>query len=327
MKFLVLGGQNRVGSLGKPEWSQFELAIAMLVDIDSASTHRLLEYESPLDVTAPKSDRAILFKAGALQQGRLYLCTQTEVLVYSYPDIVLVRYLSLPCFNDLHHVRPGANGNLLVVSTGLDMVFEIDEEDQIVREWAATSDSGWAKFDRDVDYRSWPTTKPHLSHPNYVFEIDRQLWVTRFEQRDALCLDDSNKTISIELQHPHDGAFHNGRIYFTTIDGHIVVVDAKTREQIEVHNLNEIEGVDYSLGWCRGLHVVENHKVVVGYSRIRPTRFRENVRWVRHKIGKRKTSGLRPSRIALYDLDKGRLEWEFLLEDAGLNAIFSIHPA
>jgi hypothetical protein len=135
-----------------------------------------------------------LFKAGTLHGDRLFLCTQTEVLVYSYPDMTQVRYLSLPCFNDLHHVRPGQGDSVLVVSTGLDMVFEIDRDDRIVREWTIVDGSGWERFDRDTDYRTWPTTKPHFSHPNYVFDLDGDPWVTRFKHRDAICLEDPSQS-------------------------------------------------------------------------------------------------------------------------------------
>lgn len=326
MKYLVLGGENRTHSLGKPEWTLFERAIAMLVDVETGKCDRFIEYESPPDVTGPEDTRAVLFKAGALNENRLYLCTQTEVLVYAFPGGERLRYLSLPCFNDLHHVRPASNGNLYVVSTGLDMVFEVDPSDRVVNEWTTVEGSGWSRFDRKEDYRRWPTTKPHFSHPNYVFELGDNLWVTRFEQRDALCLGDETKTMPIGVQRPHDGEVFGDRVYFTTVDGHVVIVDATTHQRIDVINLNEIEGVDYSLGWCRGLHVVDADRVIVGFSRIRLTKFRENIRWVRHKIGKRKTSGLRPSRIALYDLARRTMEWECILEDAGLNAIFSIHP-
>jgi hypothetical protein len=235
-----------------------------------------------------------------------------------------VRYLSLPCFNDLHHVRPGQGDSVLVVSTGLDMVFEIDRDDRIVREWTIVDGSGWERFDRDTDYRTWPTTKPHFSHPNYVFDLDGDPWVTRFKHRDAICLEDPSRRIAIDVQRPHDGEYFDGQVYFTTVDARIVIADAKTLERLAVHDLNEIEDVDYSLGWCRGLLVLDEHRVMVGYSRIRPTKFRENIRWVRHKLGMQ-TSSLRPSRIAIYDLSAGILEWEYSLEHAGLNAIFSIH--
>jgi hypothetical protein len=327
LNFVVLGGRNRVNSLGKPEWTQFDLAMALNVDVSAGSVTSLLEYKSPPEVTAPQGNRAVLFKAGSLVAGHLYLCTQTEIMVYSYPEMKRVRYLSLPCFNDLHHVHPRENGNLVVVSTGLDMVFEIDAQDGIVNEWSTLDGSGWEKYDRKEDYRKWATTKPHLSHPNYAFEIGDRLWVTRFEQRDALCLDTPGLKMDIGIQKPHDGAIHDGRVYFTTVDGHIVIVDASTHKCINVVDLNKIENVNYSLGWCRGIHVVDKDKVIVGYSRIRPTKIQQNIRWVRHKLTGAKTSGLRPSRIVQYDLRQGRLDWEFSLEQYGMNALFSIHLA
>jgi hypothetical protein len=298
----------------------------MLVDVDAGRAETLIEYVSPQEVSASEPARAVLFKAGCLKDGFLYLCTQTEVMVCTYPGLEQVRYLSLPCFNDLHHVRPRDNGNLLVVSTGLDLVFEIDQSDAIVSEWQVVNGSGWEKYDRDVDYRLWSTTKPHLSHPNYVFEIDNRIWVTRFEQQDAICLNENAGRIDIGIQRPHDGEYQDGQVYFTTVDGHVVVVDAKTGKRRDIIDLNEIEDVDYSLGWCRALVIPDKDKVVVGFSRIRPTKFRENIRWVKHKLGG-ETSGLRPSRIAQYDLKQRCLDWEFNLEEAGLNAVFSIHAA
>ncbi len=74
----------------------------------------------------PPDDPAILFKSGTLANGLLYLTTQTEVLVYRVPSFELTTGISLPSFNDVHHVRPTADGTLLVAVTGLDMVAESD---------------------------------------------------------------------------------------------------------------------------------------------------------------------------------------------------------
>ena len=297
----------------------------MVVDRPGGNVDHVLTYVSPENVTAPEPNRAILFKAGTLAAGNLYLCTQTEILVYSYPDLKRRRYLSLPCFNDIHHVRPKRNGNLLVTSTGLDMVFEINAEDEIVNEWTTAEGSGWSKFQPGVDYRRISTTKPHSSHPNYVFEASGKTWATRFVQRDALCLDDMQTTIPIGLQAPHDGEVFGDRIYFTTVDGHIVVIDTKTLRKIDVINLNKIEAANNPLGWCRGIHVIDTHKVVVGFSRIRPTRYEKNILWAKHKLGVGRAVAPRPTRIAQYDLKERCLEWEFDVEDNGMNAIFSIH--
>ena len=36
----------------------------------------------------------------------------------------------------------------------------------------------WERFDPEVDYRQVPTTKPHETHPNFVFIVEEDVWVT-----------------------------------------------------------------------------------------------------------------------------------------------------
>lgn len=75
------------------------------------------------------------------------------------------------------------------------------------------------------------------------------------------------------------------------------------------------------LGWCRGIKVLDDDKVVVGFTRIRPTLKKApdgNRVWEGQY-------GVLPTRIACYDLKKGKLLWEQQLEDHGMNAIYSIH--
>ena len=81
-------------------------------------------------------DPAILFKCGTLDGDRLYVSTQTEVLVYSVPDFTLDAYVSLPCFNDVPiMLRPSRDGHLLVANSGLDMVLEITSDGEFLRLW------------------------------------------------------------------------------------------------------------------------------------------------------------------------------------------------
>ncbi len=83
---------------------------------------------------------------------------------------------------------------------------------------------------------------------------------------------------------------------------------------------------DRPLGWCRGL-LTRGHQAWVGFSRLRPTKLRQNLSWVRH--GFRETVHQRrlPTRIALYDLERPARLRDIDLEGAGLNAVFSIHGA
>jgi len=56
-------------------------------------------------------------------------------------------------------------------------------------------------------------------------EADGQVWVTRFEQRDAWCLTDPERRLAIGVEKPHDGIVRGRRVYLTTVDGHVVVSD------------------------------------------------------------------------------------------------------
>jgi hypothetical protein len=63
----------------------------------------------------------------------------------------------------------------------------------------------------------------------------------------------------------------------------------------------------------------------VGFTRIRKTRFRENILWVKNVLQNGKSE--KPTRIALYDLVDKRCMQEFDLEAHGMNLVFSIFPA
>ena len=60
----------------------------------------------------------------------------------------------------------------------------------------------------------------------------------------------------------------------------------------------------------------------MGFSRIRPTKFREAVSWVRQGLHR-----LMPTHIACYDLKQRKKLYEMDLEPFGLNAVFSILSA
>lgn len=319
----VIGGQQqslRPLHAGLQSWYRYNKGVILHVRPDTPEVHTKLEYVSPADVCAQENP-AILFKQGTLVDDRLYVCTQTEVMVYSVPDFTRLHYISVPYFHDVHHVRPTPDGTLLVVNTGLDMVAEITYEGEAVREWSVDDSDIWSRFSQSTDYRRVPSMKPHRSHPNHVFYIGTDIWATRFEQRDAICLTDPGKRIDIGLERVHDGVAYGGKVYFSTVDGKIVIVSQKTLQVEEIHDLTRMATPGDLLGWCRGLYI-EDGKVWVGFSRLRPTRFRDNVSWV--------VKGFRrilPTRVACYDLEKGVCLTTVDLEPYGLNAVFSLHPA
>ena len=318
----VVGGRPRAPrgvSAGVQDWYRFDRALILAVDTDTGDVRVAAEHETPPEARADE-DPAILFKSATVVGDRLFVCTQTEILVYQLPDFRVVHYLSLPFFNDLHHVMPTQQGTLLVAISGLDMVVELEMDGTLVHEWSATDSDPWERFSRDVDYRRVATTKPHHAHPNHVFMLDGEPWATRFEQRDAICLVDRTKRIDIAVERPHDGDLVDGRLYFTTVNARVVVADPR---DLTVEAVKEAvpRRRDELLGWCRGL-LVDDGTIWLGFSRIRPTKIRENVGWVLR--GFRKDLG---TRIALYDLATMECLRDINLEDAGLGAVFSIHRA
>lgn len=316
----VVGGQQRsLRSIrtGARDWYEYQKGLVLRVDVERAAVTSCLEYVSPPEACA-SHEPVILFKSGTLVDGQLYLSTQTEVLVYDVPSFVQRQYISLPMFNDVHHVRPTPWGTLLVANTGLDMVMELSQHGDVLREWNVLGDDPWQCFQRDLDYRKGISTKPHKAHPNYIFLLGDDIWTTRFVQRDAVSLTSPGERIAIDLEKVHDGVLEQDELFFTTVNGNVVIVEAATRQVREIIDLNAIDDRANTLGWCRSIHV-DGDRLWVGFSRLRPTRIRDNVSWVKNGFRR-----MLPTRLACYSRSQRCLLHEIDLEPYGLNAVFGI---
>ncbi len=306
------------------EWNLYESALILELDLKSGSVRSCVEYRSPSEVRAHEHS-SMVFKAGTIVGNTLYACTATEVLIFSLPEFQQTGYVSFPALNDVHHVTPTSDGNLLVANTGLDMVVKFTLQGEVLSEWAVLDEELWSRFSRDIDYRKVDSTKPHQSHPNFVFELNGETWVTRFKQRDAICLDHRSKRIDIAVQSPHDGLICGDRIYFTTVDGRIVIANPRTLQVDEIVDLKQINGSDALLGWCRGILPLDERRIWVGFTRVRKTKFRENVLWVKNVF--RPGMMEKATHLALYDIVDRRCLQEFDLEPYGMNIVFSVLPA
>jgi len=323
-KLYVLGARQRKLLLRKEEeWNLYEAALILELDTESKLVRTCVEYTSPLEARAHEHSSCV-FKTGTLVGNTLYTCTSTEVMIFRVPSFERINYISLPCFNDLHHVAPTSDGALVVAVTGLDMVVKFDLQGRVLAEWSVLQEPAWSRFSKTTDYRKVESTKPHKSHPNFVFELEGDVWVTRFRQKDALCLTDSGRRIEITADRPHDGVLFGGKIYFTSVDGTLTIVDRHTLRVEKIIDLKQIDGQKSLLGWCRGLLPLEDAKVWVGFTRIRKTQFQENILWVKNVF--RDGMSEKPSHIALYDIDNRRCLDEFNLETHGMNIVFSVFP-
>jgi hypothetical protein len=320
----VLGARQRKSMLkAEDEFRAYEAALILRVDSNSGEASTCVEYTSPLEVRASEQASSA-FKCASLVDNQLYTCTSTEVLVFAVPDFQRTAYLSLPYFNDLHHVTPTHDHNLLVVSTGLDMVAKITPAGETLALWNVSGEDPWSRFSPDADYRKVESTKPHQSHPNFVFELGKEVWVTRFAQRDAVCLTSPGRRINIEVEKPHDGLLFEDQLYFTTVNGLVVIANVHTLQVERVFDLNEMDGDSNTLlGWCRGLLPLDNRRIWVGFTRVRKTKFTENLLWIKHGFREKEE----PTHIALYDLGARHCLQKINLENFGMNVVFGIHSA
>jgi hypothetical protein len=320
----IVGGEQRGVPHWTREWRLYKKAL--VVKAEAGGLKRVLEYESPPQHCPDVP--SIVFKAASITKDRAYLCTQTEILICDFPSFAVRDIISLPCFNDIHHVAVARDGRLFVVVTGLDAVAELTPDGKLLRLVSVIGGSVWDRFSPKIDYRKVPTTKPHLAHPNFVFFLDDVPWVTRFEQRDAVPLDantDGRSAFTLGDHPVHDGYVDGGHVYFTTVDGRVLRFDVTSGKQ-ECFDLNLMDTSyrDRALGWCRGVLPYADC-AWVGFSRIRYTSLRQNVDWVRRGFRRIDRHPPAPTRIARYDLRQHKLVEEIDLESQGMNTIFSIH--
>jgi hypothetical protein len=318
----VTGGEQREQRpllADSNDWYEYRRGLILEVFPRTGEVRERVSYVSPPEHCAAERPQ-ILFKSGSRRGDRLFVTTQTEVLVYALPDFTQVGVISLPCFNDVHHVHPTRAGTLLVANSGLDMALELSASGAVLREWSTLGEEPWARFSRAIDYRKGVSTKPHRSHPNYVFTVGDEPWATRFQQQDAISLADPARQIPIGIERVHDGSLYGGLLYFTTVNGRVVVVEPRSLRIEAVIDLSELHPPDTLLGWCRGI-LVQGDLAWVGFSTIRPTKFRENVAWVARRFRQ-----VLPTRIACYDLARARFLGAVDLQAHGLNAVFSILP-
>lgn len=324
-RLLVTGGEQRENAAWHKEYHHYRKGVLAAVDLATGCAERRLEHVTERGLRAEHLP-SIVFKSATLAGDRLYLSTETEVLILSHPDLRLVAHLSHPAFNDVHHVLPW-RGGLLVASSGLDLVIVFDAELRATEFVPVLDEPVWERFSPLVDYRSVQSTKPHRSHPNFLFELDGEPWVTRAQQMDAVCLFDRSKRIEIGIALVHDGIVVGDYVFFTAVNGHIAVAHARTHKLECLIDLAAISETETPLGWSRGL-LVEGTHAWVGFSRLRPTKLYENLRWWKRQLTARgdEPTAVRPTRIARYDLARRTLLDEIDLEPVGLGAVFSILP-
>ncbi|PCJ27274.1 MAG: hypothetical protein COA96_03565 [SAR86 cluster bacterium] len=325
-KFIITGGKQRTPGHDTVEWNGYDRAVSLIFDEQNLKATPFFEYTSPAEHMPIEADASITFKSASIKDKFLVISTSTEIMKVSLDSRKLDSIVSLPIFNDVHHAFINTNGNYIVTSTGLDAVFEVTDAGEVVNEWSASDSNIWEKFDDKIDYRKVLTTKPHPIHPNHCTEIEKEYWVTRFEKQDILNLC-TRESISIPFGRPHDGLLADDSAYFTHVNGIISKIDFSNRKVEELFDVNAIYSGKKSLGWCRGLCLTSDHEMILGFSRLRSTKYEDAIHWAKRLLTDSASYyGCKPTRLAKYDFKKNVLVWEFDLEPHDINAVFSILP-
>ena len=327
MKLIITGGRQSDSNLSyfNKEWNNGIEGVIFEYDTIDKKIEEKITYKTP-EKYRPKKNYSISFKSGSIHDNHLYVTTLTEVLIYTLPEYKLIERISLNIFNDLHHVV-FYERNLFIVITGLDLVIKYSLDEKKIKTFynCYPEIKTWEKFDRDLDFRKINTTKPHLSHPNHVSVFQNKVFVTRYKQKDVLIFSMNGKVLDkIDLNKgiPHDGAIFNNNFIYTTVNGNIIKVNKKDFLIREIIDLNIHENDRRSLGWCRGYEKTDYNNYV-GFSRIRPTKFVENIKWLGNKITD-KVKLKMPTRIVCYNKDFSKINETINLEDYKMNWIFSI---
>lgn len=129
-----------------------------------------------------------------------------------------INKLNNTLFNDLHSLTLSTSGNLLVASTGVDAILEVDFDDasHVFWDWLATEngygttgDGNKRCIDREKNYQQTVTTTPdHTTHLNTALnDSPRRILATLFHQGELIEIDRESRqsrVILSGLKSPHN---------------------------------------------------------------------------------------------------------------------------
>ncbi len=286
------------GAVPSPDHQRGAIGLLGVFDTVRGEVVHETRWEPPAELRAP--GQKVQLTGFAWRDEELLVCTHNAILVFQdWPPTRPVRRISLPGFNDLHHVRPW-KGGLAVANTGLETVDWLDAEDALGERFDVLVDvDGARRIDPEADLRLVPDTKPHHRHPNHLFERGGELFVTLLRSREAVCVSRPGERLDVPEGMPHDGTAIGPHSVFTTINGFVVRLPLHPSAPREAIPLAPLDPDYEELGWCRGIcQDPENpeHGVFVAFSMVRRPRWRELGYLAKHM------HRAPPSRLCRYDL-------------------------
>lgn len=299
------------GSEVDPDTTLQNLGVLMVLDTESNEILHSTTYYPDETVEGEKIEMTGYCWIGDV----LYVCSHKEISVYEdWPPTNPSRMISIPGFNDLHDCYDW-HGHLAVANTGLETVDIVSIDGQLLERYDMLRDEPKARtIDENCDYRLIPDTKPHLRHPNHIFELDGKLWTSQLRTSDAVQVDDLSNRLEMGAGMPHDGTVFDNQLVFTITSGQLVFFDLNKEMTRRIVDMNPLVPELDQLGWCRGVtRVPDNPDLwIVGFSSLRRSKWKEFGYWIKH-------GHTQPiSRVAIFDLNEGRqLSTHSFGEDTG----------
>ena len=323
---LLTGGVLREDGFALGEGKYYGCAKLLRLELASGRVDGLLAV-SQGNENFPDVHPNLEFTAGDIEDNLLWLTTDTEVRLYQYPSLVLLKTFSHPCFHNLHSVAVHGD-ELWITSTGLDMVVVLNKHDgRILQRINVEGLPTWHRFSEQVDYRKLHSTRPHDGHPNFVFWINGEPWVTRCTQEDAVLLRDPQRRFDISGDRKpisvHDGLVQGGKVYFTIVDGTVVIADAKTMRPLKMLQIPMLDGFGGLRGWCRGLHI-DGDVIYLGFSRLRRTKRLEKLAWVNRLLNR--GASVEECSVLAIDMTNEKIIADFRIPIGMIDAIYSVLP-
>lgn len=153
-----------------------------------------------------------------------------------------------------------------------------------------------------------------------MFWTQNEPSVSRGDLGDAICLTAKRRRIDLGTRECiHDGWSRDGWLYFTSVDGHLIIGDEEkltVEDRIDLNTIGEVGKIGF--GWCRGVLPLNERRVWVGFTRIRQTRWKEKIKWIKHLA----LGFPRPTSLTLDDIGGRKMLQEINLESVGMHAIF-----
>ncbi len=325
-QLLITGGKLRPNGFELGEGKYYGCAKLLKIDTTTSEVSELL-YIDKGNENSPDEHPNLEFTVGDVDHNNLWLAMDTEIRLYQYPELKLIKVFSHPSFHNVHSVAVRGD-ELYVTSTGLDTVIVLDKNSGNIKQYMnAEGKPTWHRFDKETDYRKLHSTRPHDCHPNYIFWIGNDPWVTRCTQEDAVKLTDVSQRIAISGPEKeisvHDGIVEGDYIYFTSVDSYIIVADIKQQKVVETFNISNLKGYGGLRGWCRGLYIAGDI-LYVGFSRLRKTRRIEKIEWVSRLINKGKT--IEDCSVLGINMSTREIVSDYIIPTDMIDAVYSILP-